>query len=236
MEFLNNYAKKDYGYVNKTSVIICPHCGKVMKLLPKKNWLSYKYYYDGDEETLGRDAIAKTETFICKDCGIKYKNKISSQSCYEPYLTEAHWILPKGFVPTCTQKQINYIKFLCKNYDHNIYVTSLEQANKLITDLLIYNEADKAKKNFRDIVVNKLKAAGFDCSYGYMNTDISIISKEDITKEYSTYKLNWNARTVNYTIELSFYDTAEITPEIVKVLETTKVNKEIIEKILKGEN
>lgn len=123
----------------QSQVAICPHCGQLLKT---------KHYDDGPtgdyDEYHG--TINTWVTCRCKDCKISGDGSDGKNySLNDP----AAWKFPKGYEPTATQKQNNYIRFLANQVDaYYNYISNREVAGEVIRQLLAAYNLKMQKKLF----------------------------------------------------------------------------------------
>lgn len=170
--------------------IKCPHCGKEMVLKDKKSWKRRTFEWEDrscyDEDFWGgysyESESCACPTFHCDNCDItavhldRYddvdgdtvKGEIvslydeHSTGPYDYHYHSVEFLFPKNFEKTITQKQSNYIAFLCQKYGYvKPYFTNVELASTWIS-----KHVDKSKKTDFDARVKTLVVMEFG-RHGY---------------------------------------------------------------------
>ena len=144
-----NYSKLDY--FNQT---FCPECGKLLKGTAHMAYSSGLADWDADYPEIDHWA-----TYRCKDCKISASTKE-----YNIGEIEA-WKFPKGFEPTVTKKQCNYINYLADHF-HNIVrdrpiITNKELAARWIGQFVKLLEDEKRDNLNDEAIIEIFKKHGF---------------------------------------------------------------------------
>ena len=163
---MNKYPTRN-PYCLGDEIPLCPHCGKPMTLLSKRQWekRNCTHYPDSDiglggEGDYDLDDIWESsdpvQTYKCDEHSIKYL----------PHGSE--WIFPKDYAPTITDKQANYIWYLSKTGRRTAspkdeeqfeypYITSLELASQWISEHKSIVENQITDDELRTRVIEELK-------------------------------------------------------------------------------
>lgn len=210
--------------------IKCPHCGKKMVLADKKSWKRRTFewdYHDEDYWVTHDSESCACPTFKCESCGITAVHLNSTADVdldtvkgdviqiYDEHSTSAYdyhfieFIFPKNFEKTITQKQSNYISFLCQKYGYTKpYFTDINLASAWISKHVDKSKLTDFNEKVKELIVAEMGRHGYERknndSTFYPRTDDQLNRDYEYLKERNPdwFKVRCSgSRTRNYSIQ-----------------------------------